>query len=128
MPGSGFKWMYGRMLMNPRFRATLLCVCYCQAIFYPACVQMLRTINEASPNADNYSALDTHSKGYHKCPVAKIDVSLSLSRQVSDLMSDLRGDATAAVCNCLCPLLRSHVTVSNVLQEAEMLTGKCQKC
>ena len=44
---------------------------------------MFQHLQECLPRCDGYVALDTHKQGFYKCPIGKIDIAMSLSKQVS---------------------------------------------
>ena len=44
---------------------------------------MFQHLQECLPRCEGYVALDTHKRGFYKCPIGKIDIAMSLSEQVS---------------------------------------------
>jgi hypothetical protein len=44
---------------------------------------MVQYLLRTSSRTDGYTALDTHKEGFYKCPTGKIDIAMSLSKQVS---------------------------------------------
>jgi hypothetical protein len=65
-------------------------VCFpMQLLFYEAIVVIVDRIKTTLGRSATYTVLDTHEKGYHKCPTAKIDVSLSNSPEVREFCTNV---------------------------------------
>lgn len=87
-----FAYLHLRYLSLKTCWLPLLCPFVCssmQTLFCKAIVVIVEHIKATLRRSATYTVLDTHEKGYHKCPTAKIDVSLSNSLEVRELRTSV---------------------------------------